>query len=59
VRSISTARTICRSFAVNERSVLGSRRRATCMVMVEAPDTMWPSVTSCAKARASATGSTP
>ena len=39
-RSSSTARTIWRSFARIVRSVRGSISRATCMVMVEPPDTI-------------------
>ena len=42
VCSSSSARTIWRSFAVKLRSVRGSSRRATCIVMVDAPETMWP-----------------
>ena len=41
------------------RSSRGSRRRATCMVSVEPPETTRPCRTSCAPARRSASGSTP
>ena len=41
-RSSSIARTICRSLAVSVRSLRGSSRRATCMVMVDAPETISP-----------------
>ena len=34
-------------------------RRATCMVMVEPPETICPCVTNCSAARAKASGSTP
>ena len=46
-RSSWIARTAWRSLAPNVRSVRGSSRRATCMVMVEPPDTMRPLLTSC------------
>ena len=51
-RSSWIARTACRSFAANVRSVRGSSSRATCMVMVEPPDTMRPFATSWSAARA-------
>jgi len=43
-----------------ERSVRGSSSRASCMVMVDPPETMRPPLpTNCTAARASASGSTP
>ena len=42
-----------------ERSRRGSISRASCIVMVEAPETMWPLVPNCSAARPSASGSTP
>ena len=59
LRSISSARTIWRSLAVKLRSVRGSRSRATCMVSVDAPETMRPLTSNWESARPSANGSTP
>src|SRR5215208_251121 len=50
-RSIWTARTIWRSFAYTERSRRGSISRASCIVMVEPPETMWPLLPNCSAAR--------
>ena len=58
-RSSSMARVIWRNLAPMLRCWRGSSRRATCMVMVEPPETMCPLVTNCQAARASASGSTP
>ena len=59
-RSSWIARTIWRSLAVKLRSLRGSSSRATCMVSVEAPETMRPLTTQLRDgARPSASGSTP
>ena len=58
-RSSSTARTIWRSFARMLRSLRGSISRATCMVMVEPPDTISRCRSQSQPARNRASGSTP
>ena len=58
-RSIFTARSICANFAAMDFPAWGSMSRATCIVSVEPPETIWPWLIHCSAARPRLRKSTP